>query len=224
MLGRDPAALRLADLPALGDAEQRVVRLVHAGGGEEALVGGDQRQAERVGQRDQRRLDRLLDRQPMPVQLHHATRPGNASASRASRPRPPALRPSASSRRERPARAAGQQDQPVGVGQQRVERDCGRGRVGLQEAGGGQRAEVGEPRRVLRQQHDRVGRQAGLVGRARTAIWQPMIGCTPLPTQAWLNSSAPNRLPLSAIATAGMPVRRASAAILSGLIAPSLSE
>ena len=31
-----------------------------------------------------------------------------------------------------------------------------------------------------------------------------MIGCTPLPAQAWLNSSAPNRLPVSVIATAGI--------------------
>ena len=27
-----------------------------------------------------------------------------------------------------------------------------------------------------------------------SAIWQPTIGCTPFATQAWLNSSAPNRL------------------------------
>ena len=31
-----------------------------------------------------------------------------------------------------------------------------------------------------------------------------MMGCTPLAAQAWLNSSAPNRLPVSVIATAGI--------------------
>ena len=51
-----------------------------------------------------------------------------------------------------------------------------------------------------------------------------MIGCTPLPAQAWENSSAPNRLPESAMATAGMAASRARAAILSALMAPSLSE
>ena len=54
--------------------------------------------------------------------------------------------------------------------------------------------------------------------------WQPMIGCTPLAAQAWLNSSAPNRLPVSVIATAGILASCAATAILSALIAPSLSE
>ena len=51
-----------------------------------------------------------------------------------------------------------------------------------------------------------------------------MIGCTPSFAQAWLNSSAPNRLALSVIATAGIPASRAIDAILSALIAPSLNE
>ena len=55
-------------------------------------------------------------------------------------------------------------------------------------------------------------------------IWHPMMGCTPLLAQAWLNSSAPNRLPLSAMATAGILASCARAAILSALIAPSDSE
>ena len=55
-------------------------------------------------------------------------------------------------------------------------------------------------------------------------IWQPMIGWMPLAAQAWLNSSAPNRLAVSVIATAGMFASSASAGILSALIAPSLSE
>ena len=51
-----------------------------------------------------------------------------------------------------------------------------------------------------------------------------MIGWIPLAAQAWLNSSAPNRLAVSVIATAGMFASSASAGILSALIAPSLSE
>ena len=57
-----------------------------------------------------------------------------------------------------------------------------------------------------------------------SAIWQPMIGWMPLAAQAWLNSSAPNRLAVSVIATAGMFASSAKAGILSALIAPSLSE
>ena len=51
-----------------------------------------------------------------------------------------------------------------------------------------------------------------------------MIGCTPLPAQAWENSSAPKRLAVSVSATAGMPASRASAASLSALMAPSDRE
>ncbi len=51
-----------------------------------------------------------------------------------------------------------------------------------------------------------------------------MMGCTPSWTQYWLNSSAPNRLPVSVMATAGIPASRASVAILSALMAPSLNE
>ncbi len=45
-----------------------------------------------------------------------------------------------------------------------------------------------------------------------------------MPAQYWENSSAPNRLPVSVIAAAGMFCDFAMAAILSGRIAPSLSE
>ena len=51
-----------------------------------------------------------------------------------------------------------------------------------------------------------------------------MIGWTPLPEQYWLNSSEPNMLPVSVIATAGIFSSLANAASLSILIAPSLSE
>ena len=67
------------------------------------------------------------------------------------------------------------------------------------------------------------GGRRGLSDRVR-AIWQPMIGWMPLPAQAWLNSSAPNRLAVSVIATAGILASSAKVGIFSTLIAPSLSE
>ena len=51
-----------------------------------------------------------------------------------------------------------------------------------------------------------------------------MIGWMPLAAQAWLNSSAPNRLPVSVMATAGIWASRARAGSFSALMAPSLSE
>ncbi len=69
VLGRELAALGLGDQLALGDADQRVVRLVVGGGGEERLVGRDQRQAVAVGEIDQRRLGALLGRRAVALQL-----------------------------------------------------------------------------------------------------------------------------------------------------------
>ena len=43
MLRRELAALAVGDQPALGDAQERVVRLVVLAGGEERLVGRDER-------------------------------------------------------------------------------------------------------------------------------------------------------------------------------------
>jgi len=57
--GQAPA-LGLADVAALGDAQQRIVGLVHLGVGEEHLVGRDQRQVVGIGQIDQAVLDARL--------------------------------------------------------------------------------------------------------------------------------------------------------------------
>ena len=67
------------------------------------------------------------------------------------------------------------------------------------------------------------GARRGLPGR-ESSTCHPRIGCTPACVQASLNSSAPNRLPESVIATAGIAARAASEAIFSVFIAPSLSE
>ena len=68
--------------------------------------------------------------------------------------------------RERAAGAAGEQDQAGRVGGDRhrsgkLRLQAG---IGVQEAARRQALEVGEAGRVLRQQHDRVGRQARIVG------------------------------------------------------------
>ena len=69
MLARQPAPVVLDDVAALGDAQQRVVRLVVVGRGEVDLVGGDDRQAARVGEIEQRRLGVVLVLQAVPLDL-----------------------------------------------------------------------------------------------------------------------------------------------------------
>ncbi len=69
VLGRQPAALLLADLRAIGDAQEDVVRLVLGGVDEMDVVGRDQRQVAAEGQVDQGRLDLLLGREPVAHQL-----------------------------------------------------------------------------------------------------------------------------------------------------------
>ena len=73
----------------------------------------------------------------------------------------------ASRRADRTGGAAGQQDQPCGVRRDRIERELRlQAGIGVEEAERRQALQVGEPGRVLRQQHDRVGRQARIVGAA----------------------------------------------------------
>ncbi len=69
VLGREAAAVGRREERALGDAEQRVMRLVVGAGGEIGLVGRDQRQAVPVGEVDQRRLDRGLGFDPVALEL-----------------------------------------------------------------------------------------------------------------------------------------------------------
>ena len=65
VLARQPAPLVLDDIGALGDADQRIVRLVVVGGGEIDLVGRDDRDAELVGKLEKLRLDLSLVRRPV---------------------------------------------------------------------------------------------------------------------------------------------------------------
>ncbi len=69
VIARDATAVVLRHHAALGDAEQRVVGLVVVGRGEVDLVGGDERDAELVGERDELRLDLLLEFEVVALQL-----------------------------------------------------------------------------------------------------------------------------------------------------------
>ena len=60
MLRRQPAAVLVGDEAALGDGEQRVVRLVIVGLGEKRLVRRDDRHAAAVGELDELGLDGAL--------------------------------------------------------------------------------------------------------------------------------------------------------------------
>ncbi len=69
VLRRQPPAIIVADHRAFRDADQRVVGLVVFTGREERLVGGDQRQIAGVGELEELRLDELLARQAVALDL-----------------------------------------------------------------------------------------------------------------------------------------------------------
>ena len=149
-------------------------------------------------------------------------RSGNASHHRAEQPFGFRLLALGEQPRDRTGGAAGQQQQSLGMRARALERQLRlQRRVGVQEADGRQALQVRQPRGVLRQQHQRVGRQAGIVGpRQRDLAADDRLHA--LAGAVLANSSAPNNC--SVIATAGIPASRASAGILSALMAPSLSE
>ena len=60
MVGRQAAAVGLDHLGAVGDGEQRVMRLVHALVGKEDVVGGDERNVPRVSEIEDLRLEPQL--------------------------------------------------------------------------------------------------------------------------------------------------------------------
>jgi hypothetical protein len=86
------------------------------------------------------------------------------------------------------------------------------------------RCRFASPVGVAREQHQRIGREPEVVGSRASAIWQPMMGWTPLATQAWENSSAPNRLPGVGDRDRGHGGALGQGGDFSTLIAPSLSE
>ena len=154
MLWRDAAAVLFGQQAAFGDAEQGVVRLEHRGGGEEAVVGGDQRQAQRVGQGDHAGFDGLLVRQAVAVQFHHRA-VGKGFGGLAQPALGFGLLAVGQEAGERPGGAAGQQDQAGGVLGDAIERELRlQAGIGVEEAARGQALQVGEAGCVLREQDD----------------------------------------------------------------------
>ncbi len=138
--------------------------LVHLRHGEVAVVGGDKRNTDGVGQRNQARFERSFMVQAVAMQFHRdavgecfdqaceqAFRFGFLSLAEQSR--------------DRAGGSTSEQDQPGGVRSDSVHRELRlQTGIGVEKPGGGQALKIGEPRRILRQQHDRVGRQARGVG------------------------------------------------------------
>ena len=116
------AGFLLVDIGAIGDAQERVVGLIHVGLGEIDIVGGDQRQAHRIGHLDQPLLGQpfglgrtgavavalQFDIQPVGVDRRQ---PGHQRLRLGRLPRPQEAA-------DRAIGAAGQADQPPGMGGQ----------------------------------------------------------------------------------------------------------
>ncbi len=177
-----------------------------------------------IGQRDQAGLDRLLDRQAMAMQFHDRA-VGKRFAQRVEQAFGLRLLALGEQAGDRTGGAAGQQEQALGMVRDHLEAArCGfsDGSVSRKPIDD-RRLQVGQTRRVVRQQHQRVGRQPGIVGAGQGDLAAD-DRLDALAAAYWENSSAPNRLPVSVMATAGIALAFARAAILSGRIAPSLSE
>ena len=179
VLGRDARAVVLVHITPRRDAQQRVVRLVHVGAAEEALVGGDQRQPLLVGDVDEHRFDRRLVRRAVALHFHiEARREGGGEPGRERRR---FVFPAFGDQPvEGTARPAGQEDQPFRMGLQHGERDMGRIRRGDVEIGlAGEPREVEPARLVLGQQRDlgalrrRAGTGAVLLAAKLDAEGQP---------------------------------------------------
>ena len=114
VLGRELAPVGLDHEPPFGDADQRVMRLVVFAAREERLVGGDERNPARIGERDQRRLGAAFGRAAVALQLDVEPVAEQPRQRLAAHVREMAL-PGDDRSIERPARAAGQRDQAVGL-------------------------------------------------------------------------------------------------------------
>ncbi len=157
VLGRQAPPLRRRDQRPLGDAEQRIMRLVVGGVGKIRLVGRDQRDAETVGEIDERRLDRALALEPVALDLDiepRVERVGEASE--------PALGEVGRSGSERPVDwsggAAGERNEAVAFlqGGERDMRLVAIGRIAPQRRDEAHQVSVTDL--VLRQEHDRRAR------------------------------------------------------------------
>jgi len=166
------AAIFLGDIAALGDADQRVMRLVHGRIGEERLIGGDQRQVVPIGQFHQLRLDAVFRLQTMALQLDV-----KAPRKRAGKAAQAGLRLVGLSLGDQPAdrshAAAGQGDQAIGAFLDVSDRDLRKlARLGFQKGFADQLQQIGVAGVVLGEQNEliRIGRARGVAGRKSTRV------------------------------------------------------
>ena len=147
----------LRHIGAVGDAQQGVVRLMHVGGGEKGVVGGDQRQAGLVSEREQAGLRRRLAFEAVALDFHVETARKDRRELVEAMARGVVLagREKAA---DRPRHAARQRDQPLRLPGKRPPVDLRLRRVGGEKAGAGKRAQVAVAGLVLREQHDPVRR------------------------------------------------------------------
>ena len=131
-------------------------------------------------------------------------RPANASPIASSRRSASAFWPSASRRPIGPVVPPVSSSRPAACSAMRSNGSCGF-RVGSvsRKPNDDRRWRLAMPAASWASSTSGSGGRRGLSVRA-SAIWQPMIGWMPLPAQYCENSSAPNRLPVSVMAAAGM--------------------
>ena len=117
MLAGQPAPVVLADKGAIGDAQQRVMGLIHLGLAEMHVVGGDQRQAAGIGHVQQHILGGALLGQAMALQFD--VQPSGKGAGELLQDRVGRITLAFHDRLvEHPARSPGQEDQALGMGEQ----------------------------------------------------------------------------------------------------------
>ena len=164
MVRGDATAIRLLRLALFGDAEQDIMGLVHVGGGEHAVVGGDEGEGEVIGQGDEAWFQRGVARGVVAVELDDGAA-GEGFAELGEEGGGIGAAAILQQGGERAGGAAGEEIQALGVGEEGLRGQAwGEGWFRLQEGERGETAEIGETGGVLGEQDDGVGGAAGLVG------------------------------------------------------------
>ena len=168
MLGRGAAPVVFDDVATTGDAQQCVVGLVVGGRSKVDFVGRDDRQVAGVGEVQEVRLGLGFLAQAVALQLDIEPVAEDVMEAGEAGLRPVELA-IADRSVDRSAGAAGQRDQPLGVGGQTIDPHVGRlGVLGIEEALARQLHQVGEPDLGHRQQRHVTRRTAaGLRGPQR---------------------------------------------------------
>ena len=231
MLLRQAAALSFRHIGAAGDAEQRIVRLVHVGGREIGVIGSDQRDIVIVGEFQQTGFGLAFDRRAVALNLDIEAAGKHVVQALAHCLRRRAL-PVRDQPAQRPVRPAGEAQQAFGAFGEFFQRGVSIAVLGCQERFGSDFHHVFVAGLVLHQQHQPVvARHLALaIGFTRGFAFARNVDLSAddrldaALDAASANSSAPNRLLVSVTATAGMSCSLHSSTSFGSLIAPSDSE